>query len=104
MEFPEDELVDDWTLAQPADASGVGRITPLDPSDHFVVLIVSPGEDRSYDYTELNPQTIVSVGGMCLVREAPGTGWYVGEVDPDGRSNVCWGAYRTDLLDALKGL
>lgn len=41
------------------------------------------------------------VGGLILVRHDED--WYMGDADDDG-TVICWGAYGTDLREAIDGL
>ena len=55
------------------------------------------------DLLELEPMAILDTGGLCLVLDRNDHHWHMGQWD-DENTIVCWGAYGTDLEEAINHL
>ncbi|WP_051709023.1 hypothetical protein [Streptomyces sp. NRRL S-350] len=89
-------LPDGWTIERVRRASGDAEADRLS----LERLVVVARYD-SADYDVLEPDLILSVGGLCLARV--GDEWFMGEIDVDG-SVICWASYGPDLAEAIRGL
>ena len=74
------------------------RAELLDPRCHDVFY--SDGKDLE----ELDASCIISFSGLCLVLLVEADDWYMGDLDEDDGSVVCWASYGRDLGQAIEAL
>ncbi len=67
-----------------------------------IVVFYSPGVGGGYE--ELKAEVIINFNGMCLVRAAGESAWWMGQLHDGDKSIVCWGQYGADLERAIRAL